>query len=382
MTLLFGALVILVGLAAAGIAAIAGFGIGSLLTPVLAIETGTKVAVAAVAIPHVVATAQRFWLLRRHVDRRVLVGFGVASAIGGLAGALVHAWVSSRALTVVFGIVVALAGVSELTGWMRRVRWGRTSAWIAGALSGALGGMVGNQGGIRTAALLGFEVPKESFVATATAIGLFVDAARLPVYLATQWRDLMEVWPLVLVATIGVVVGTLAGTKLLGHIEHSTFRRMIGVLLVALGILMLAACRPDRGATASSVSHYRPQGRTVTITTVPLLVKEQQQVFPFLKEDFAKGGVLEGKEVYAFSPSTVTVVEGDTIHFTFINPEDDVHSFVLPDLAVSLPGQRTVTATYVAKRADVYPFVCAVQAHLPMMSGQLVVLSATGMAGK
>jgi plastocyanin len=39
-------------------------------------------------------------------------------------------------------------------------------------------------------------------------------------------------------------------------------------------------------------------------------------VLPFLKGDFAKGGVLEGKEVYAFSPSTITVIVGDTIHFT------------------------------------------------------------------
>jgi len=62
-------------------------------------------------------------------------------------------------------------------------------------------------------------------------------------------------------------------------------------------------------------------------------------------------------------------------HFTFINPEDDVHSFVLADLAVPLPAQRTTTATYVAKRAGIYPFVCAVASHLPMMSGQLVVLS-------
>ena len=75
---------------AGAIAAVAGFGIGSLLTPVLAAETGTKLAVAAIAIPHFVGTAQRFWLLRRHVDRRVLLGFGVASAGGGLAGALLH----------------------------------------------------------------------------------------------------------------------------------------------------------------------------------------------------------------------------------------------------------------------------------------------------
>ncbi len=243
MTTLFAGLVALVGLVAAGIASVTGFGIGSLLTPVLAIETGTKLAVAAIAIPHVVGTAQRFWLLRRHVDRRVLLGFGIASAAGGLAGALAHVWVSRRALAVVFGVVVTIAGLSELTGWMRRVRWGRTSAWVAGGVSGALGGMVGNQGGIRTAALLGFDVPKESFVATATAIGLFVDGARLPVYLATQWGDLLRIWPLVVVATIAVVIGTALGTRVLGHLQQATFRRVIGVLLVVLGIWMTMAGR-------------------------------------------------------------------------------------------------------------------------------------------
>lgn len=233
-------LVAVVGLAAAGVASVTGFGIGSLLTPTLALATGTKLAVAAVSIPHFVGTAQRFWTLRSHVDRRVLFGFGLASAAGGLAGALLHTRASSRALTVVFGALVALAGISELTGWMRRVRWGRRAAWVAGAVSGVLGGMVGNQGGVRTAALLGFDVSRESFVATATAIGLFVDAARMPVYLATAWRDIAGVWPLVAVATGAVVLGTALGTRVLGRISPELFRRLIAVLLVLLGATMAA----------------------------------------------------------------------------------------------------------------------------------------------
>ena len=37
------------------------------------------------------------------------------------------------------------------------------------------------------------------------------------------------------------------------------------------------------------------------------------------------------------------------------------------------------TATYVARRAGIFAFVCAIQAHLPMMWGQLVVLPAGSM---
>ena len=148
-----------------------------------------------------------------------------------------------------------------------------------------------------------------------------------------------------------------------------------------LGVLAgVAACTSTRPPAATTA--YVPRRRTITVTTVPLLVKEQQSVFPFLKPAFAKGGVLDGKEVYAFSPSTITVVQGDTLHLTLINPEDDMHSFVLPDFVVSLPGGKSIDTTYVAKHAGIFPIVCAVQSHLPMMSGQLVVLSAAAMAGE
>jgi uncharacterized protein len=238
-TMTFNVLLGLVGLISGAIASVVGFGVGSLLTPTLALHTGTKLAVAAISIPHLIGTVQRFWLLRAHVDRRVLFGFGIASAAGGLLGALLHNGVQSQALTIVFGLLLLLAGTSELTGWIARVHWGRRAAWVAGALSGVFGGLVGNQGGIRSAAMLGFDVPKESFVATATAIALFVDGARMPVYLATQWRDISAIWPLVLIASAGVVVGTAAGARVLGHLPSRLFRRILAVLLLALGVYML-----------------------------------------------------------------------------------------------------------------------------------------------
>jgi uncharacterized membrane protein YfcA len=231
----------LAGVVAGALAAVAGFGIGSVLTPVLALETGTRLAVAAVAIPHVIGTAQRFWLLRAHVDRRVLVGFGLASALGGIAGAVLQSVVAGRGLTIVFGLALVATGLAELTGWMRRVRWGRRAAWVAGLVSGLLGGLVGNQGSVRSASLLGFDVPKESFVATATAIALFVDAARLPVYLATQGAQILALWPLLVVATIGVVVGTALGTRILGRIDEATFHRTVGIAIVALGAWTLVS---------------------------------------------------------------------------------------------------------------------------------------------
>src|SRR5919109_442205 len=183
-------LVFIVGLAAGAVSAFTGFGIGSLLTPVLALSVDTRIAVAAVSIPHVVGTAVRFWLLQGGVDRRVLWSFGLTSAAGGLAGAALYSIATTRWLNAVFGVLLLFAAMSEVTGLARRMRFRGWVAWLAGALSGLLGGLVGDQGGLRSAALIGFDLRKEMFVGTATAIALFVDGARVPIYLYTQHDEM------------------------------------------------------------------------------------------------------------------------------------------------------------------------------------------------
>ena len=125
-----------------------------------------------------------------------------------------------------------------LTGLAQRLRFRGPGAWLAGAASGAFGGLVGNQGGIRSAALLGFGLPKEAFVATATAIALVVDAVRMPVYFIAQAEDLVRAWPLIAVATAGVVLGTLAGERVLRRIPEAVFRRTVAALILALGVVM------------------------------------------------------------------------------------------------------------------------------------------------
>ena len=236
---LFELAVVAAGVVAGGVASIAGFGIGSLLTPVFVTQVATQIAVAAVSIPHVAGTAARLWLLRGQIDRQLLIRFGLTSAAGGLTGALLQARTSSAGLTIVFGSLLLFVAITELTGLSKRMRFRGAAAWIAGALSGLLGGLVGNQGGIRSAAMLGVDVPRQAFVGTATAVALIVDGARLPVYLATSGRELMMLWPTIVFATIGVIGGTLFGHRVLIRIPEEQFRPTVAILLAMLGGVML-----------------------------------------------------------------------------------------------------------------------------------------------
>lgn len=241
-------LTFVVAVLAGATAAIAGFGIGSLLTPLLAARLGTGLAVAAVAIPHAVASALRAWRLRSVIDWSVLRGFGVLSAVGGLAGGLFYARLGNRVLTTVLGVLLIATAIAGITGWTSRWRAGGWRAHLLGVLSGLFGGVVGNQGGLRAAALLTFGLAPVAFVATSTMTGLMVDAARTPIYLVRAGGSLLAAGDLIVAATAGVITGTLLGERLLFGLSADRFRRAVAVLIGLLGVLLLMqAFRYDGG---------------------------------------------------------------------------------------------------------------------------------------
>lgn len=233
-------MVFVVAVIAGAIAAISGFGIGTILTPLLAIAAGAQLAVALASVPHLIGTAVRFTMLRRFVDWRLFWSFGVLSAAGAAAGALMNAIADTRVLAIVLGALVVIVGVSAMTGWPGSVTYGRKTAWVGGAVSGFFGGFVGNQGGLRSAALLGFPMPKENFIATATAIGLIVDAARIPIYAVTHGSSIGAWAGVIASASGGVLVGTIAGSTALRRIPQALFRRLVGAALIVLGIYIVA----------------------------------------------------------------------------------------------------------------------------------------------
>jgi uncharacterized membrane protein YfcA len=236
---MFDLLIVVSSFIAGAIASVSGFGIGSVLTPLLSLQVGARVAVAAVSIPHVVATFVRFWILRRDINKRVLLDFGLLSAAGGIAGALLHSVASNPVLTYVFALLLMFAGVTGFTGYARKMRFGPKVARLAGALSGLLGGLVGNQGGIRSAALVGFDLDQRSFVATATAVGVIIDSVRIPVYFMAEGSSILALSRLIAVSTIGVLGGTFFGLVLLRGVRREFFYRMVGILIFVLGVFML-----------------------------------------------------------------------------------------------------------------------------------------------
>lgn len=220
-------------------ASLVGFGIGSMLTPLLALHVGTELAVAAVAVPHAVATALRCWRLRREIDWQVLKGFGVLSAVGGLAGAFAYSQLEAVVLTRVLGGLLVLTAVAQLAGLATRWHPRGAVVGVVGFASGFFGGIAGNQGGLRAAALTAFRLSPLAFVATSTATGLLVDAARAPIYLYIAGAELRSLWVPIAIATAGVLVGTILGERILLGMPRDRFARLVAVAIGILGLWLL-----------------------------------------------------------------------------------------------------------------------------------------------
>ena len=228
----------LLGVVSGATAAVVGFGIGSLLTPLLALRLDMTTAVAAVALPHAAATALRCWRLRHAIDWSVARRFGLLSALGGLIGAVLYTRLGGSALTLVLAALLILTGLSGLTRFPRQLH-ARRAAWVLGLVSGFFGGVAGNQGGVRSAALMTFELAPTAFVATATVTALLVDLARTPIYLWRAGTALTDLVGPLAIATAAVLVGTLLGEKILLGMSPARFRRTVSVAILALGIFLL-----------------------------------------------------------------------------------------------------------------------------------------------
>ena len=230
---------IAVGFLAGMIASVAGFGIGSFLIPLTSIRTGAKIAIALASVPHFLGNGFRFWILKSKVNRKILLRFGLLSAVGGLAGALLHTFFVSNLLQIIFALMLILAGVLGVLQVSERLRFGKAGAAVIGLASGFFGGLVGEQGGIRSVALLNFDVEKEAFIATATATALIVDAVRMPVYFLTQSNEVAQFLIILIFSSIAVVAGTLTGNMVLKRIPEESFKRIVSFLVLILGVLML-----------------------------------------------------------------------------------------------------------------------------------------------
>ena len=224
---------------AAALTLMTGFGLGTILTPIFLIFYDVKIAILIVAVVHLFNNLLKISLFGRHMSLDILKRFGALALIGAFMGAFLQGKMDSSGVKVLLGITLIFLGLKEISGFGEKMRIPEKIDFIGGFLSGLLGGFVGNQGAIRSAYLLNYNIPKEVFVATAATIASVVDITRIPVYIFSN-RDVLTTNGLLLFITVAsAFAGTFAGKRLLKKVSLKAFKLYVSATVVIIGVLLV-----------------------------------------------------------------------------------------------------------------------------------------------
>jgi hypothetical protein len=183
---------------ASGLTLFSGFGLGTLLLPVMALFFPIDLAIALTAVVHALNNLFKFWLLGRHANKGVVVKFGVPAILSALVGAWVLLWLSETqplfiyqvwgreaqvtAVKLVVAMLMAVFALVEMAPGGAPFSLPSRFLPLGGILSGFFGGLSGHQGALRSPFLLKTGLSKESYIATGVVISLMVDIPRIIIY--------------------------------------------------------------------------------------------------------------------------------------------------------------------------------------------------------
>lgn len=232
-----------------------GFGLGTLLSPVFVLFFPVQVAIAGTALVHLTNNLFKLWLMYRHIRWDIFVRFSIPAGIAAIFGALLlnslgnfNALYSYTLLNneyhilpikLTVGLLFILFSIAELSGRLKQLKFEKNSVIFGGLISGFFGGLTGNQGALRTAFLVKFNLTKEAFIATGVVSSCVVDILRISIYwyglnhLSLQFSDNFKLS--VIIAIGCAVAGAILGRKLLTKISMQGIRVSVAILMILVG---------------------------------------------------------------------------------------------------------------------------------------------------
>lgn len=244
-------------LVASGLTLFSGFGLGTLLMPVVALFFPVEVAIGITAMVHFANNIFKLWLLGLHADSRVIVRFGIPAVFAAFLGAFLLGWLTSLApvfeylfigktfqvmpIKLVIGIVIIFFVILELSPTFSSISLDKSFLPVGGFISGFFGGLSGHQGAFRSMFLLKAGLGKEQFIATGVVLAVMVDLSRMSIYGWDAVSSQKSVdWFLVFIATFFAFTGAFVGSRLIKKLTIHSIQLIVSSLLVVVALGLMA----------------------------------------------------------------------------------------------------------------------------------------------
>lgn len=247
----------LVAFLAAILTFFSGFGLGTILTPIMMIYFPVEIAVAFTGIVHFSNNIFKLFIVGNKANKEVLVKFGLPAIFAAFIGSYFLFNMNTEYIIYSYNLLGQIKSISlvkfivslllivfasfDLIPFFKKLEFGKKSLPIGGLLSGFFGGLSGNQGALRSSFLIKLSLDKETFIATTVVISTMVDFTRLGVYSSNLLQINLEDYLTLGVSSIlAATLGAFIGNKLLKKITLDYIRILVAtlVLLLAFGLLL------------------------------------------------------------------------------------------------------------------------------------------------
>jgi uncharacterized membrane protein YfcA len=226
------------GLGAAVIGGMGGFGTGVILTAALTPLIGIKAVVPVLAVAGVIINMGRFWFYRQSLDRRALVLVLVPALPFLVFGAWLYSVLDARAVGTILGAAVIASIPLRRYFQHRKVVLGPSGLTAGAGVFGFASGVATGTGVILVSLLLGAGLTGPAVLATDALATIALDLCKAALF---QRFDLLDAEA----ATTGAVIGlaTLPGSAIAAWLTHRIGARLhvvfMELLILCGGTFML-----------------------------------------------------------------------------------------------------------------------------------------------
>ena len=232
-----------------------GFGLGTILTPVMLIFFPPEIAISLTGIVHFCNNIFKLTIIGGQFNKEVLIKFGIPAVLFAFAGSYALFFISNDTLFThylfvkktdvsylqfIIAIILIFFAIIDLTPFFKKLKFNKSILPMGGILSGFFGGLTGNQGALRSAFLIKMNLEKSVFIATTVVISFFVDLTRIGVYFSNIKNfDISNYIVLGVAAIFSALAGSFLGFKSLKKITLNFIRNLVAIMILLIAFLLL-----------------------------------------------------------------------------------------------------------------------------------------------
>ncbi len=232
-------LITVISFIANSIGTISGFGVGTVMTPILLLFLPFSETILLVCVIHWFHDIFKIYFFCYGIDWRLFIYFGTPTVVATFLGALLVTPQQSMLLTSLLGLfLIGSVGLMyAVTAFKIPNNW--FTGFIGGLISGFFAGVFGIRGAVRSVFMSAFNLRKATFIGTTGLISLLLDTTRFATYI---WQGITmshALWWALLVFIPASFFGAYIGQKVVRWIPQEHFRSVVAFFLFLVGIKLL-----------------------------------------------------------------------------------------------------------------------------------------------